>query len=303
VAVTCREESLLVIALQNLLRNRQGELMIGLGILLLLVPTYVDLHRVVWASDDQGHGPIIVGVAAWLLWRMRNQLDRLPPNPDNVGGGVLLVSALLIYVLGRSQSIVQLEAGSHILIIAASLLLWRGRAGLRMAWFPLFFLIFMIPLPGVFVQMLTVPLKSAVSYVAESLLHAVNYPVARAGVVLQVGQYQLLVADACAGLNSMFTLESLGLLYMNLVSHASRWRNVLLAILIIPISFVANVVRVVILILVTYHFGDAAGQGFVHGFAGMVLFLVALVLIIAVDSILGRFDHRRPPGREEVAHA
>lgn len=86
----------------------------------------------------------------------------------------------------------------------------------------------------------------------------------------------------------MFTLESLGLLYMNIMAYASRWRNVLLAVLIIPISFVANVVRVVILILVTYHFGDAAGQGFVHGFAGMVLFLVALVLILMVDSLLAR---------------
>lgn len=292
----------MVIAFQSFLRNRLGELMLGLGVLLLLVPTYVDLNRVVWASDDQGHGPIIVAVAAWLLWRLRGRLDELPANPDNIWGGVLLVLALATYVLGRSQTIVQLEAGSHILILAAVLLLWRGRAGLRTAWFPLFFLIFMIPLPGVFVQMLTVPLKSAVSYVAESLLHAVNYPVARAGVVLQVGQYQLLVADACAGLNSMFTLESLGLLYMNLVSHASRWRNVLLAILIVPISFVANVVRVVILILVTYHFGDEAGQGFVHGFAGMVLFLVALVLIIAVDSILGRFDTRRLKANGDVIH-
>jgi exosortase/archaeosortase family protein len=82
---------------------------------------------------------------------------------------------------------------------------------------------------------------------------------------------------------------------MNIVSHASRARNVLLAILIIPISFVANVVRVVILILVTYHFGDAAGQGFVHGFAGMVLFVVALTLILAVDSLLGRVDRQRSP--------
>jgi exosortase B len=262
--------------------------MLAVGILLLLIPSYVDLYRVVWASDDQGHGPIIIGVATWLLWRMRDSLARLPMAPANLGGGLLLVLALMTYLLGRSQSIVQLEAGSHIMILAAALLLWRGTAALKQAWFPLFFLIFMIPLPGVFVQALTVPLKSAVSYVAESLLHFFDYPVARAGVVMQVGQYQLLVADACAGLNSMFTLESLGLLYMNIMAYTSRWRNVLLAVLIIPISFVANVVRVVILILVTYHFGDAAGQGFVHGFAGMVLFLVALVLILMVDSLLSR---------------
>ena len=264
--------------------------MLALGILLLLIPTYVDLQRVVWASDDQGHGPIIIAVAAWLLWRMRKKLSALPAAPANAVGGTLMILALMTYALGRSQSIVQLEAGSHILILASALLLWRGIAALKMAWFPLFFLLFMIPLPGVFVQAMTVPLKSAVSYVAENLLHAFNYPVARAGVVIQVGQYQLLVADACAGLNSMFTLESLGLLYMNVVSHASRWRNILLAVLIIPISFVANVVRVSILILVTYHFGDEAGQGFVHGFAGMVLFIVALTLILSVDSVIGRLD-------------
>lgn len=279
-------------ALSNVVRDRLGECMLAVGLLLLLIPSYVDLYRVVWASDDQGHGPIIVGVAAWLLWRMRVSLAALPMAPANLGGSLLLVLALATYALGRSQSIVQLEAGSHLMILAAALLLWRGPAALKKAWFPLFFLIFMIPLPGVLVQALTVPLKSAVSYVAEGLLHFFDYPVARAGVVIQVGQYQLLVADACAGLNSMFTLESLGLLYMNIMAHASRWRNVLLAILIIPISFVANVVRVVILILVTYHFGDAAGQGFVHGFAGMVLFLVALVLILLVDSLLGRLAPR-----------
>ena len=107
--------------------------------------------------------------------------------------------------------------------------------------------------------------------------------------ILTVGPYQLLVADACAGLNSLFTLEALGLLYLNLMNYTSAWRGVTLAILIVPISFAANVVRVIILVLVTYHFGDEAGQGFVHGFAGMVLFVVALTLILFTDSLLGLF--------------
>ena len=85
----------------------------------------------------------------------------------------------------------------------------------------------------------------------------------------------------------MFTLEALGLLYMNLVGHTNRLRNVLLAILIIPMSFFANVIRVMILVLVTYHFGDEAGQGVVHGAAGMILFVVALALMMLLDSVLG----------------
>ena len=115
-----------------------------------------------------------------------------------------------------------------------------------------------------------------------------NTPGSGTGVILTVGPYQLLVADACAGLNSMFTLEALGLLYMNLMGYTSKLRNVLLAILVVPIAFVANVIRVIILILVTYHFGDEAGQGFVHTFAGMVLFGVGLTMMLATDGLLGR---------------
>ena len=132
-------------------------------------------------------------------------------------------------------------------------------------------MIFMIPLPGPVVDTVTVPMKMAVSHVAEQVLYWAGYPIARSGVILQIGQYQLLVADACAGLHTLFTLEAMGLLYLNLIRHESLFRNVTLAILIVPISFAANVIRVMALTLITYHFGDAAGQGFLHGFAGMVL--------------------------------
>jgi exosortase len=117
-------------------------------------------------------------------------------------------------------------------------------------------------------------------------LFALGYPIAREGVILQMGQYQLLVADACAGLQTLLTLESLGLFYMNVVQHTSTLRNVVLALLIVPISFTANVIRVMALTLITYYFGDAAGQGFLHGFAGMVLFFSALVLIVSIDTLL-----------------
>ncbi|MET5012202.1 archaeosortase/exosortase family protein, partial [Burkholderia pseudomallei] len=87
------------------------------------------------------------------------------------------------------------------------------------------------------------------------------------GVMLVIGPYQLLVADACSGLNSLFTLEALGLLYMKVMRYQSKARNVLLAVMIVPISFVSNVARVLVLVLITYHLGDEAGQGFAHGFA------------------------------------
>jgi exosortase/archaeosortase family protein len=111
-----------------------------------------------------------------------------------------------------------------------------------------------------------------------------------------MGQYQLLVADACAGLQTLLTLEALGLFYLNLMRHPSAFRNITLAILIIPISFTANVIRVIALTLITYYFGDAAGQGFLHGFAGMVLFVTALLLILAVDNGLQWWIKRKEGG-------
>ena len=259
------------------------------GFALLYVPTYLDLSSTIWASDEQGHGPIILGVSLWLLFQLRHKLAELPADPRPALGGALFIFGLLLYVVGRTQAVIIFEVGSQIAVIASMLLLFKGSRAVRLAWFPLFFLIFMVPLPGSLVAALTTPLKAAVSYIAEVLMYHLGYPIARSGVVLHVGQYQLLVADACAGLNSMFTLEALGLLYMNLMGYTSVARNITLAVLVIPIAFVANVVRVMILILVTYHFGDEAGQGFVHDFAGMVLFLVGLMLMLATDKLLGLF--------------
>ena len=231
-----------------------------------------------------------MGISLWLLYRKFPEIRHGEIAAPATGAGwTLLFLGLLSYALGRSQAILQMEVGSIIPVLAGLILIFYGWAGLKKMWFPLFFMTFMVPLPGVFVQAITIPLKTAVSIVAEHLLYAFDYPVARTGVILQVAQYQLLVADACAGLHTLFTLEALGLLYMNLMGHTSVKRNVALALLIVPISFVSNVVRVMILILVTYYLGDAAGQGFLHGFAGMTLFLSALILIIGVDTLLGKF--------------
>jgi len=266
--------------------------MLGLlaaGFALLYGPAYLELSKTVWATDEQGHGPIILAVAMWLFYTQRHQLAALPTKPVPALGWPLLVFALLLYALGRSQDIIMFAVGSQIILLVALLLLFHSVRGLKLVWFPLFFLLFMVPLPEALVAAATAPLKSAVSAVASSLLYAGGYPVGRSGVIMTVGPYQLLVADACAGLNSMFTLEALGMLYMKLMGYTSVSRNVTLAILLIPTAFFANIVRVMILVLVTYHFGDEAGQGFVHGFAGMVLFMVALVLMLVLDKVLGLF--------------
>lgn len=262
-------------------------LLLGAGLLAMYLPTIVGLLRTVWSSDEQGHGPIVLAIAIWLIWRVRAQINQTAGSgPAPLFAWPLILVGVFSHAIGGAMDVLMLEVGSVIPLLAGLVLLMRGPGQLRAMWFPLLFMVFLVPLPGVIVDALTQPMKLGVSVVAEHVLYWLGYPISRSGVILQIGPYQLLVADACAGLHTLFTLEALGLLYLNLVRHSSTLRNVTLAILIVPVSFTANVIRVIILTLITYHFGDAAGQGFLHGFAGMVLFLAALILIIGLDSLI-----------------
>ena len=264
------------------------------GLLVLYVPSLVDLFRGIWSSDEQMHGPIVLGIACWLIYRnWPAMMAASEGEPASAWGWPIAVFALVLYALGRSQDILLFEIGSVIWLLVGVGLITRGARAVKTQWFALFFMLFMVPLPSQVVDLVTMPMKMAVSYVAENVLYAVGYPIGRTGVILQIGQYMLLVADACAGLHTLLTLEALGLLYLNLVRRDSLFRNVGLAILIVPISFTANVIRVMALSLITYHFGDAAGQGFLHGFAGMVLFLSALLLIIGFDTVLHNIERFR----------
>lgn len=270
-----------------------------LGLALLFGPTFSSLFTGAWIGEEQGHGPIIFFLAMWLIWRKWPEVVAAGAAPRaHPLGWIVLALGLACHLLGRSQKILMFEVGSILLVLAAVVLLKLGGRALRVLWFPFFFMLFMVPLPSELVAAVTMPMKMAVSWVTEHLLFAVGYPISRSGVVLQIGQYQLLVADACAGLQTLLTLEALGLFYLNLMRHPSAFRNVALAILIVPISFTANVIRVITLTLITYHHGDAAGQGFLHGFAGMVLFVTALLMILAVDSALQWFIRRNDGGGE-----
>jgi exosortase B len=261
------------------------------GFLALFVPTYMSLADLVWSTDEQSHGPMVLGSCIYLFWTLREKLFSEVGRPAPVAGMFSLLIGLFFYVIGRSQQVIEAEGFSQIPVVLGCLLLLLGWKGVRLAWFPLFFMLFMVPLPGALVSAITLPLKQAVSVVAEQVLFMLDYPIARTGVTLAIGQYQLLVADACSGLNSLFTLEALGLLYMNIMKYQSKTRNIVLAIMIIPISFVSNVTRVITLVLITYYLGDEIGQGFAHSFAGMLLFTVALVLTYMFDRLLAaRFD-------------
>ncbi len=255
------------------------------GLMVLYLPTYYDLSQTVWTEEEYVHSPMVLIAGIWLFWRQREALLAPPQQTRPAAGGILLGVGLLLYAVGRSQEILLFEVGSQIPVLLGVLLIALGDNAVRKLWFPLFFLLFMIPVPSLLVDLMTGPLKQQISQLAEDTLYALGYPIARSGVVLTIGPYQLLVADACSGLHSMFSLSAMGLLYLYLLHYPSRLKNALLIASILPIAFFANVVRVIILVLVTYHFGDEAGQGFLHKFAGIILFAAALLMLFGLDGL------------------
>jgi exosortase B len=257
------------------------------GLAVLYSPTYYNLANTIWQSEEQAHGPIILAVVLFILWQKRDCLAGEIQNLSKpFAGWLLLLFGLLLYVFGRSQGVLIFDIGSQIPVLVGILLIARGIPAIRVLWFPLLFLLFMIPLPGMLVDVVTGPLKQQISELVEVALYWAGYPIARSGVTLTIGQYQLLVADACSGLHSMFSLSAMGLLYLYIVKYRNWLRNGVLIASLLPIAFAANTVRVIILVLVTYHFGDEAGQGFVHKFAGILLFVVSLLFLFTLDWLL-----------------
>jgi exosortase B len=257
------------------------------GLAVLLLPTYTSLAQTLWKSDEHSFAPLIGLITLWLLWQDRRNIfrERFPDSADQVAGGVLFVIGLISHVIGRSQNVPQFEMVAQIMLLSALLLLLRGRQALRNAWFPLAFLSFMIPLPGIWIDAMTTPLKLGISVVADELLYGMALPVARSGVIISIGAYQMLVADACSGLNSLLSMSALGVLFVYLSRVRSPMHVALLLGSILPVIFVTNLFRVVLLILVTYFLGAGAGQ-MLHDVSSPLVFALGLLMLIGTNKLI-----------------
>ena len=256
--------------------------------LLLAVPTFIRLGQQVWTKEIGAQGPIVLATGAWLVWRRWGAMrEAAQPGPLWLTLLGVLVS-LPIYVFGRAYDFISLEALG---LYGFGLSLLHDRFGLKAMlanWFPLFYLGFLLPAPGWLLDQVTAPLKLFVTTVATTLVEPTGIPIMQQGVTMTVGPYQLLVEDACSGMNSLIGLTAISLFYIYLLRNASWRYSLLLVCMVIPIAIVANIVRIVILVLLTYFFGNAVAQGFLHETAGMVLFATSLLLVFLLDNIFSR---------------
>lgn len=263
------------------------------GAAALVIPTLLSLAREYWSTDNGVHGPLLLATGAWLMWRSRGVI-RLRPLPRPLGRLMLALAVLVpLYVYGRAMGVLTAETVAlYVLLLALASYYWGGGV-LRQIWFPVLYLAFLIRPPASLVAELTQPLKLWISDAAVGLLRAADYPVARSGVRIQAAQYELLVQQACAGLGSIFSLLAIGLLYLHLASTARGWKSVVLLGAIVPLAVIANLLRVILLILVTIHAGDDALRGLPHEIAGMLTFTLSLLGLFLLDRLVAGDGRRR----------
>jgi EpsI family protein len=277
------------------LSQRAAWLAILAGLAALYLPTYVELSRTLWREDAYAHGPIVLAVFAWLVWRARDALSATAATaPERIAGAASVAFGLALYIVGRSQAVPLFEVASHLPVIAGVVLLTGGIAAMRRLVFPLVLLAFLVPLPGFILDAATTPLKGVVSILAAAIARALGVPVEREGVVLVAGDHEMLLADACSGLNSIYSLAALTLIYTQLTAGAAgqgaRLRRLaLLLAAIVPVAILFNAMRVALLVLVTVNMGEDVAQGMLHGVLGMAVFLAALGTILAIDrAVFGK---------------
>ena len=277
--------------------------LLALALLATILPTLYSVATQSWTQESGVHGPLVLATAIWLVWRnWASIVEEARPGSLAIAVPVVVLGAGL-YAFGRAYNFLMIEVAALLLALLAIAYAFVGHKVLMKLWFPIFYLGFLIPLPGWVLDGLTQPLKILVSDIVTWLLSAVGYPISQVGVTLYIAQYQLLVEDACAGLNSIISLTAVGLFYIYLMHNASWRYSLLLLAFLLPIAIAANVIRVIILVLLTYYFGNEVAQGYLHDFAGIVTFVSALLLFFLLDQVLTPIRRRLTRNSQEETHA
>lgn len=264
-----------------------------IGMVAIVLPTLLAIARNHWSSQEGSQGPIVLATGIWLFWRARDTLYREAAPLTGMAWAYAIVPLMAIYAFARVYRILPLESAITYLIGILIAVLYLGPALVRRFWFPFVYLAFLIVPPSILVSELTQPLRIWISAVVVDALHALGYPVAASGAIIQIGPYELLVRYACAGIGSLLTLCAVGLFYVHLRRDAGARFGSALLVAIVPVAVVANLVRVAIVILLTWYFGAVIGEGVAHEAAGLLMFGIAMLGMFAIDGALSALSGSR----------
>ncbi len=241
----------------------------------------------VWSTDeDYSHGFLVIPVALFVVWQRRRQLARAQIQPS-VSGWVILIIGLLMLVVGTLAEISTLSSLSIVVTLCGLVLCYFGFTVFRLVLFPLFFLLFMIPIPSQIYSSVTLPLQLLVTKLSVEVLYVLRIPAYCDGNIIHLPESTLQVVQACSGLRSMVSLSALSALFaLTVVAWPLR---VLIFLAAIPISIAVNIFRVSVTAWITYGYGQQAAEGAAHEILGVSVFALSLLLLFFWKVILTKF--------------
>lgn len=246
-----------------------------------------------WTYDDNySHGFLIVPIAGYLAWERRAALRAAVPAPS-AAGLALIVAGLLMLVSGMLGAELFIARLSILAVLAGGILFVLGWAHLRILWFPVAFLLLMIPIPAILFNQVAFPLQLVASRVGAAGLGALGIPVLREGNIIALASITLEVAEACSGIRSLVSLFTLGVIVAYFM-ESRTWARAAIALATVPIAIASNGLRVAGTGVAAHYYGPAAAEGFMHTFSGWLVFIVAIVLLLAVQQVLAWAFPARP---------
>jgi exosortase len=271
-------------------------------LLLLMVWLYIPILArlfLQWVGPHRDpnfeHGIFVPFFALFVLWQDRKRLQALPSDPSWAGLPLVILS-LLMLALGVMGAELFFSRTSLLVLLAGLIILFQGWAFFRAVLFPWAFLFLMIPIPNLILQQITFPLQLLASRVATGMLELVGVPVLRQGNVIVLASMPLDVVEACSGIRSLLTLLTLAIIYGYLMEKRI-WVRIVLAISAVPIAVAANSFRIFGTGMLVQYWDPDKAEGFFHTFEGWLIFVVALILLLAVHKLISLLWKIRPEAK------
>ena len=244
-----------------------------------------------WDDANYSHGFLVPLFSLYLVWQQRATLRTLPRSGSLIGIPVILagIGALILGDLGAENFLMR---SSLIVIIAGLILFHLGTHVFRAILFPLAFLFFMVPLPGIIFYAVTFPLQRLAAEQAAWTLDALGVPVLLDGNIIHLAQLSLGVTEACSGIRSLISLFAGAVAWAYLLLPVG-WPLLVFVAATVPITIFANAARVVLTGLIGQYFGVQYASGFFHEFAGWAIYIFAFVSLLATYSLLRALSRRR----------
>ncbi len=260
-------------------------------LLVLYFPSLI-LMAQIWVGDENyGHGIFIPLISLYLIWQQRTHL--LAVTPGIYWPGLILFGlGLTFFLIGELTTLYIVVWLSFWLMLMGLVITYIGLNRAKVIWFPLLYLLFMIPLPQFIFRTLSQELQLISSSLGVGCLQIVGVTAFQEGNVIDLGPIQLQVAEACSGIRYLLPLMALSLLCAYLFREA-MWKRVCLFLSSIPISILLNGFRIGIIGILVEWYGKEPAEGFYHLFEGWVIFLVSLGILFLEAMMLSRIGRRK----------